>query len=305
MEADVVWAITQPPARLAKLYPVHAKTAAGAGDHHPVSRRNVAYCANGVQHRADGTGRDRRRIECDVIGHGHDIVRIDNHELGKSAVQPCIAEKHLLGTERFASTATVATMPADMLALRGGDTIANGEVIDRHAYSAYCSGDLVPWHAWQPDAVAQQPRAYRNVMRADAAERDPNDDLVRPWRGFAQRLTAQGGCDGSGVAKNHGAHRHVLQDRDRIDGTAGAANDWQRGGNKQELVTTGGRKFVQQQSFQQRYAEVTDEALMHRKHHALREWDDLDREVVSPQSRDLTFCQPQRSIDVQAGFAVE
>src|SRR5271166_1767617 len=196
-------------------------------------------------------------------------------------------------------------MSADMLALGSGDTIANGEVTDQLANGAHGSGNLVPWHAWQLDAVTQQSRTYRNVMRTDTAECDPNDELARPWRRFRDRLAAQRGFDTTGIAKNQSAHRHVLQDHDRVDGTAGAADDRQRAGNEQELVTTRGRKFVQQQAFQQRHAEVTDEALMHGKHRARREWNDLDREVVGAQRGNPTFGEPQSGVDVQARFAVE
>ena len=65
---------------------MHAETATGAGDQHPVSRRNAAHSADSVQNRADGTGRDGSRIECDLIGHGHDVVRIHCDVLGISAI---------------------------------------------------------------------------------------------------------------------------------------------------------------------------------------------------------------------------
>ena len=60
----------------------------------------------------------------------------------------------------------------------------------------------------------------------------PDDDLARPRQGFGDRLAVQGSFDGTRIAENQSAHRHVLQDRGRIDGTAGAADDRKRAGNE-------------------------------------------------------------------------
>ena len=74
-----------------------------------------------------------RRVQRHVIGHLHHIVRFDGDELGVSAVQPGIAEEDLLGTQRLTSAATEAALAADMLALRGGDAIADGELASPHS----------------------------------------------------------------------------------------------------------------------------------------------------------------------------
>jgi hypothetical protein len=128
----------------------------------------------------------------DVIGHQRDVVHIHRDILGISAIQPRIAQKHLLGAQRLPSTATVPAMSTDMFALCGGDTIANGEVIDGGACGGHGSGDLVSRHAWQPDAAAQYAGAYRHIVRTDTTERDPDDHLARPGQGFGDRLAVQG-----------------------------------------------------------------------------------------------------------------
>ena len=135
-------------------------------------------------------------------------------------------------------------MPADMLALRGGHTVATGKALDGVAYGDHSSGDLVPRHAGQSDAAAQHSGAHCDIVRTDTAERHSDDHLARPRQGFGDRLAVQGDFDGTGLAENQSAHRHVLQDRNRIDGTAGPSDDRQRAGNEQKLVAAGCRELL-------------------------------------------------------------
>src|ERR1700733_1344886 len=62
----------------------------------------------------------------------------------------------------------------------------------------------------------------------------------------------------------------ALQDHDRADRTARTADDRERTRGKHEFVTTRHRQLAQQQTFQQRDAEIADQTLMHREYGALR-----------------------------------
>ena len=63
----------------------------------------------------------------------------------------------------------------------------------------------------------------------------------------------------------------MLQDRDRADRAAGAADHGQRAGSEQERAASGGRQCPQVQALEQRDAEVADQPLMHREYRARRE----------------------------------
>ena len=97
----------------------------------------------------------------------------------------------------------------------------------------------------------------------------------------------------------------TLKNHDGVDRTAGAADHRQRTRGEHEFVATRCRQVVQQQTFQQRDAVVTDQSLMHREHSALRKRDDLDSKVVGAEHRDLAFGQPQCRLQVEARLAVK
>src|ERR1700704_3953279 len=96
-----------------------------------------------------------------------------------------------------------------------------------------------------------------------------------------------------------------LQDCHRIDRTARAADHRQRTGSEQEFVATCCRQLVQQQSFQQRNAEVSDQPLRPRDPRAGGEGDALHGKIVGAQYGNLAFRQPQRRLDIQAWLAIE
>ena len=103
---------------------------------------------------------------------------------------------------------------------------------------------------------------------ADAAERDPDDDLPGPGRRFGDRFAAQGGFEGTGFAENQSAHRPGYRIAIGLIGlpvppTTGSGLAANR--NSWRPVAA---SCVQQQSFQQRDAEVADQPLVHRKHRA-------------------------------------
>ena len=140
------------------------------------------------------------------IGDMHHIVRFDRDELGVSAIQPGISEEDLLGAQRLTSAATEAALATDRLALGGGDAIADRELLHRTADCDHGSGDLVTRHAGQHDSGAQCAGADGNVVRADAAESDPNDHIAWPGRRIGDSLADQGAVEVAGFAKNECAH---------------------------------------------------------------------------------------------------
>ncbi len=189
-----------------KLHAMHAETAARAGHHHDVARCNAPDGTDGVQHGADRTRSDRSLVQRHVIGNVHHIVRFDRDELGVSAIQPGISEEDLLGAQRLTSAATEAALATDRLALGGGDAIADGELLHRTADCDHGSGDLVTRHAGQHDTGAQCAGADGNVVRADAAESDPNDHIAWPGHRIGDSLADQGAVEVAGLAKNERAH---------------------------------------------------------------------------------------------------
>ena len=108
-----------------------------------------------------------------------------------------------------------------MFALSGRDAVANAEPGHRIANSNDRAGDFMARHARQHNSGTQDTGTDGNVVRADTAERDLYDDLSRPRHRVGDRLAG----DGPRLAENHCEHRSALQNHDRVDRTAGSADD--------------------------------------------------------------------------------
>src|SRR5712692_9069654 len=189
-----------------ELHRVQPEPTARAGDQRAFAHLQPADVAHAVEAGADRAGRDRRVGERHAVWHGGDVVVADGDVLAIAADHAVVAEELALEAERLAAAAAEAAGAADVVALRGRDALAHLEARHLAAQLDHRARDLVAEHARHFHPRLQGAVARQQVVKADAAGVDLDDDLARAGDRVRDALQPHR-VDAAGLPHHHRFHR--------------------------------------------------------------------------------------------------
>src|SRR5690606_28938530 len=140
---------------------------------------DVADVAHGVEDRADRAGDDGGLVQCNAVRHKRDVVVLHGHVFGIAADHAVVAEKLAVLAKRLAPRSAEGACAANVIALGGRNTVARFEVahvaadVD-HGAGNFMAEDEGHFHAGLERAVARD-----DVVEADTAAVDLDDDVLR------------------------------------------------------------------------------------------------------------------------------
>ena len=139
-------------------------------------------------------------------GTRHHVVFLDRDVLGVAPDKAVVPEKSPLRAQRLEPATAEAAHAAHVIALGGRDAVAGPEPRDLAAHFLDHAGDLVPRDDRQLDAGLHGAVAHHDVVEADAAGADADQDVART-HGGPRNLLGNEDVDVPRRALDDGAHQ--------------------------------------------------------------------------------------------------